>query len=328
MQNIKTTKHLHKKRLVFIILICLFLCIDIALFFGIKQYFPNAFKNEVTPPPSNINIQAQSQRKESLKSIDLNSQYALLIDLEDQSILYEKAATSKIYPASLTKVLTCIVALDFISDINETNTVTQQDLEGLYEANASVAGFEVGDTLTYEQALFALLLPSGADAANFLANHLAQSNDNFIKEMNKKAVSLGMRHTHFTNTTGLHNENHYTTLEDMKKMMDHAWKNPAFVRIITTLKYHIPPIASHPNGIDLTSTLLSYAGDLSYSKGDIIGGKSGYTLEAGCCLISIGQNDDGHLYMFISAKASGEPSIDYNHMKDAKKIYEHVATLQ
>lgn len=311
------------------ILSCLFLILDIALFIGIKHYFPDAWEKE--KQGSSIVSKENKQQtiiKDSLKNIRLNSEYAMLVDLEDQQVLYEKNSKERIYPASLTKVLTAIAALDATDDLAKKAEVTAEDLQGLWEENASVAGFQAGDQISYEDALYALMLPSGADAANFLANRLSGSVPAFVDDMNKKAQAFGMKNTHFMNTSGLHDDNHYTTLSDMKIMMDHAWKNTAFRKVMTSLQYTIPSIGSHPDGLALRSTLLMFRNDLSFRGGEIIGGKSGFTLEAGSNLISIAKMSDGHMYMLLTAKASGEPLTDQNHMKDAQMVYTTIANAK
>ena len=305
---------IHKKRWYVVLVIIIALLIGDISFFIMGKYFPNKLNegNTTLPQPSEQLITTQNKIKEGVKNIKLNSPYALLLDLEDQSVLYEKNADKKIYPASLTKVMSAVVALDHISDLSKTVTVTEKDLEGLVEANASVAGLKEGDKVTYEDLLYALVLPSGADAANVLANNLCGDMKNFVQEMNNKAKAYGMINTHFMNATGLHDDNHYTTMHDLKQMMKHAWINTAFQKVLTTTKYEIPSIK-----LKFKSTLLLYGDSLSFKVGEIIGGKSGYTLEAECCLVSVAKMKDGHLYMFISAKAPGEPLSNHKHIDDS-----------
>lgn len=314
-----------KKRWWFIaILSFLVLLLDITLYTSAKKAYTGKNNQIMIRDTSTLNKQ-QKQIQAALKGIDLKSEYGLLIDLQDGKTLYAKNSDKRIYPASLTKVLTAITALDKIHNLQEKITITNADLKGLVEEDASVAGLSTGDTVTYEQLLYALILPSGADAANALANHLDGNAKNFVADMNAKTKAMGMMHTHFMNTTGLHDKNHYTTLQDMKRMMLYAWKNPSFRKVLTTTKYTIPNIRSHQDGLKLTSTLLSYTGNLAFEGGQIIGGKSGYTPEAECCLISIAKLNNGHFYMFISAKAPGQPGIEHYHINDAKAVYTQVA---
>ena len=293
------------------------------VFFIMGTYFPSVLnKGDTTLPSQSAETQnRQVAIKEHIKDVSLHSPYAIVIDLEDRSTIYEKKIDERIYPASITKVMSAVVALDHIADLSQTVTVEEQDLAGLAEANASVAGFQAGDTPTYEELLYALILPSGADAANILGNHLFGSVDAYVDAMNEKAESLGMNATHFKNPIGLHEDDHYTTLADLTNMMNHAWINTAFQGIMTTTSYEIKS-----SGFKIKSTLLVYGDDLSFAGGEIIGGKSGYTLEAQCCLVSVAKMEDGHLYMIISAKAGGDPSEDHFHMNDAKTMYELIAS--
>ena len=119
--------------------------------------------------------------------------------------------------------------------------------------------------------------------------------------------------------------------------MDHAWKNPAFRKVMTTLRYTIPATKQHPNGLKLRSTLLFYDKDLKFPGGEIIGGKSGFTPEAGYCLISVARMKDGHQYMVISAKAEkiektlvekGGSATEYGNVLDAKAVYTAIADVK
>lgn len=318
-------------------LIALLLAADVG-FFIMGKFFPNTLNKGDTqlPQQEEAIIKTQDAIKTQLKDVSINSGYAILLDLEDFTPLYEKNIDKKIYPASLTKVMSAVVALDHINDLSKTVTVEEKDLEGLLEANASVAGLQAGDTLTYEDLLYALVLPSGADAANVLANHLFGSMDNYVAEMNNKAKAYGMTSTHFVNSTGLHEDDHYTTIKDLEMMMKHAWINTAFQKILTTTQYEIPSL-----DLKMKSTLLSYGSSITiqptdnesasttkslpFEGGEIIGGKSGYTLEAECCLISVAKMENGHYYMLITAKATGEPISDHHHINDAINIYESTA---
>lgn len=322
-------KKAHLGRLIFCLVVLVLLLADITMYKQIKSYYPDAWqKTPAITLPKDEPDARQNGITKALQKLKLNSKYAMVIDLQDNRTLYEKNSDQKLYPASLTKVMTAITALDNAQDLNQKVTIHVKDLQGLIKANASVAGLQVGDQLRMEDLLYALILPSGADGANALANHLNGSTKNFVADMNEKAQAMGMTHTHFTNTTGLHDKQHYTTLQDLKKMMTHAWKNPAFRKVITTLRYTIPDVKSHPKGLKLHSTLLLYGGKPSFPGGTIIGGKSGYTPEAGCCLISIAKLSDGRLYMVITAQASGSPVDDHKHMDDAKTIYKQIAHIQ
>lgn len=268
--------------------------------------------------------QEELARTNRLKSMSLHSEYARLTDLHSQDVLYEKKSMNRIYPASLTKIMSAVIALESIKDMHAIEYIQGSDIYGLAAQNASVAGFFIGEQVTYEDLLYGLVLSSGADCANVLANRLYGSQEAFVTAMNKKAKELGMENTNFVNATGLHEDNHYTTLSDLEKMIAYAWKNPTFQTIFTTMEYRMAPTPQHPNGLILKSTLKNYNTSLNFTGGSIIGGKTGYTLEAQYCLASIAKMDDGSSYLFLSAKASEQPPKNNLHILDAITAFETI----
>ena len=132
------------------------------------------------------------------------------------------------YPASMTKVMTVILALELMDDMKKTTVITQSDIDTVWETGASSANFEVGETVTYEDLLYGAILPSGADATRALANNLCGSQEAFVDKMNELAQKLNLKDTHFVNTTGIHDENHYTTVHDMALIVQYAIQNEDF----------------------------------------------------------------------------------------------------
>ncbi len=173
-----------------------------------------------------ININATNLKYES--------QYVYMYDLDTKQVLMNIKANEKIYPASLTKMMTLLVAIEQSSNINEKVTITSKMLAGLKEANTSTAGFRVGDKVTIEDLLYGVNLPSGADSSNALAIHLSGSLNKFVALMNQKAKKIGMNNTHFVNVTGLHHSNHYSTLQDLSKLVSYAIKNELWYKVTTT----------------------------------------------------------------------------------------------
>ena len=146
---------------------------------------------------------------------ELNSNHAILYNLNDNTVLYEKNSTDKTSIASLTKIMTGIVAIENIDNLDEKVKLTNADFKGLREANLATAGFRVGEEVTYRDLLYGLMLPSGADAAQSLTRNIAGSTEKFIEMMNQKAQELGCKNTHFVNPTGLDHQEHYSTVEDV-----------------------------------------------------------------------------------------------------------------
>ena len=148
-----------------------------------------------------------------VNALEINSKNAILYNMNDDEILFEKDSEEEVPIASLTKIMTSIIAIENIDDINETVTIPEEGLEGLVEANASVAGFKLNEKVTYKDLLYGSLLPSGADATQTLAYYIAGGIDQYVKLMNEKASELNLKHTHFSDVTGLDDINNYSSLD-------------------------------------------------------------------------------------------------------------------
>lgn len=247
--------------------------------------------------------------------LDLNSKNAILYNLDENIVLYEKNAKEQISIASMTKIMTAVVALENITNLDEKITLTRADFYGLEEANASVAGFKIGQRLTYRDLLYGLLLPSGADAAQALTRTVAGGKKNFVKMMNEKAESLGFTNTHFENETGLDEEGHYSTVEEVALLLEYALKNEEFKTIITSSSYTVSD-----NSITLYSTIDKNKRKYGLKMDYLEGGKTGTTYDAGLCLASIATENNVH-YLLVTARAP------YNegpkNLYDAKTVYEY-----
>lgn len=266
-------------------------------------------------------IFSNTNHVEGLKNIsNLYSQNAILVQTKSGKVLYEKNADQMIYPASLTKIMTVLLAIEHFDDYDKKLIINQKVLDDLTFQNASVAGFQAGDEVTIEDLLYGAMLSSGADATTTLAVAISGSEENFAKLMNKKAKKLGMNQTNFVNASGLHDENHYSTLNDLTKLLTYALKNEKFKQIFTTSSYITKPLKSSPSGLVLSSTLFTKLWKPTLENGaTIIGGKTGYTPQAGLCLASLAKKD-GNEYIFITVNAKGESKYAY-HIEDAILVY-------
>ena len=153
-----------------------------------------------------------------VKEVDvsgINSTCAILIQARGGKVIGEMNAKERIYPASLTKMMTAIVAIENLDSLNQEITLTNEMFAGLYEQDATQAGFQPGETVTALDLLYGVLLPSGAECCIALADTVAGSEADFVAMMNKKAEKIGMENTHFCDSTGLHNPEHYSTVMDM-----------------------------------------------------------------------------------------------------------------
>lgn len=253
-------------------------------------------------------------------SAGLYSESAVLMGLDSGEVLFQKNSGEKIYPASLTKLMTALVILDQFEDLDHTVTLPGEVFDCLSGSGASMAGFLPGEQLTLRDLLYGCMLPSGADAAMGLACVTAGSEENFAELMNGKAAELGMAHTHFKNATGLHDPGHYTTVMDMVVLLRAGLKNPDFRELLTTFDYQTEPTNRHPGGVGLRSTLSSLMDTPSPDGVTLLGGKTGYTEEAGLCLASLAEKG-GKEYIAVTAGAPGSHETSPRHLEDAFRLF-------
>jgi D-alanyl-D-alanine carboxypeptidase (penicillin-binding protein 5/6) len=272
-----------------------------------------AYKAIITPGNHHL---IEPDPSVSISSDKLNSPYAILIRMQ-------KNSEEKIYPASLTKMMTAIVAIENLPDLKGEIKLTDFTFQGLYKADVSMAGFQPGEQVRVIDLLYGAMLPSGAECCIGLADRIAGSEQNFVKIMNQKAADLGMDNTQFENATGLHNENHYTTVKDLAILLSYALHNDSFREIFTSSRHSTPPTNKHPGGITLYSTMFEELNTQNIIDGKILGGKTGYTDEAGLCLASLAKVGKQE-YILISAGAKGDHHSEQYHITDALAVYNSI----
>lgn len=259
------------------------------------------------------------------KVIDgIGSKYAILIDTDSHTVVASRGGEEKIYPASMTKLMTLIVAVEHIADFNDTYTFTYQIINPPTLAGASVAGFSVGETVPLIDLLYGTALPSGADATSALADYIAGSEEVFAELMNEKAEMMGLDSTHFVNASGLHNSDHYSTPHEMALILEYALEIPLLRDVLSTYQYTTTPTEHHPSGLLLTSTLFSRMYGDEPEVAEVFAGKTGYTIEAKNCLASAAKTEDGRTYILVTAYADGS----YAPIYDAIDVYKkYIPTL-
>ncbi|MFE8697347.1 D-alanyl-D-alanine carboxypeptidase family protein [Cytobacillus sp. FJAT-53684] len=287
-----------------------------------KFYNPilDRLNDDTTEHP--IEINTTLDRNEAVKS-DLHSQNAILLKLDDHNILMEKHSEEIIFPASLTKIMTVIVAIENIPDLQKRIILPEKIFSDLYAANASMAGFLPNEKAAAIDLLYGAMLPSGAEATIGLANEVAGSEKEFVQLMNKKANQLGMKDSHFTNATGLHHPDHYSSVKDISVLVEYALNNKTFRTIFTAEKYSTSPTNLHPNGITFKSSMFKNIDSANLMGGEIIGGKTGYTEQAGLCLASIAEIN-GQEYLLITAGANGSHHTEQYNIIDAFAVYKQL----
>lgn len=259
----------------------------------------------------------QAEGTDDSLAADLRSEYAIIVDADSGQVLSEKNPDERMYPASMTKMMTAIVAIENLGSYDETITITEEMVAGLAEENASRIDYSVGDEPLIRDLLYAVALPSAADATNALAFKVAGSIDGYVEMMNQKARSLGMTNTNFVNTSGLHDPDHYSTARDISKLLDYCLQNEMFRTIFSTDEYHIGAVASFPDGIDIYSTAAIAADHQGVDISDMIGGKTGFTYEAGYCLAYWTKIND--LNLIVVTGHAGEEMEDPLHVVDASE---------
>lgn len=242
---------------------------------------------------------------------EIYSEVVLIYDLNDEQILLEKNSEQQRSIASLTKIATVITAIDNIPDLNQKVTITSEMLAGI-PGDASMADLVVGDTVTVMDLIYAAMLPSGADATHALAYVASGSIPKFVDKMNELAKSLGANNTHFVNVTGYTAPNHYSTAQDVLKILKYAFDNPQFLKAYKTRKY----IMSNNQELESTVEMFQELYNLNTSR--ILGSKTGYTDDAGQC-ISVLVNVNGHEMIIITLKAPYHYGA-YYHLKDVETL--------
>ena len=230
---------------------------------------------------------------------------AIIIETATGRAVAARNPHTRFYPASTTKIMTLLVACENIKNYEDTFTMNLEITDPLYVAEASVAGFLNGEEITMTDLLYGLILPSGADAAIALAEKISGGEAEFVKLMNKKAEELGLTDTHFVNTSGLYDSEHYTTAYDMAVILETALQNPVCKKVLSTYRYTTSKTPQHPEGIELSATLFDYMYGTEPETATVLGGKTGFVNESGYCIASYGKgNETDNEYIVVTLKNS------------------------
>ncbi len=219
-------------------------------------------------------------------------------NLDDKEVEFAVNPDLKRSPASLTKIMTTILALEKSEDLSETATISPETFQYAIDSNAAMSGIPANVPVTIKDLLYGTMLPSAAECANTLAMHISGTETAFVEEMNEKAHALGMDDTKFQTTEGLDAENQYTTARDMARLVEYSIQNEDFYKIFTSSQYTTQPTETYPNGITMYSTVLPKLSEYIIESGEILGGKSGTTLNAGLCWATLAEKD-GKQYIII-----------------------------
>lgn len=258
---------------------------------------------EDTPDtPAAASLSTETDATQTL-DLELYSEHAILIDLETNTVIAEKDPDAKIYPASMTKVMTALVACEQITDWDATFTMTQAIIDPLFLSDATMAGFVNGEEVSMTDLVYGALLPSGAEATEALAQTIAGSTEGFVALMNEKAAELGLTNTHFVNDSGLHDENHYTTVREMAVILEAAMANECCRAALSAVSYTSAPTTQNPEGVAMINKFLYRIGQYELGDAVVEGAKTGFTSQAMNCCASFGIAANGKPVVCVTAHA-------------------------
>lgn len=241
-----------------------------------------------------------------------NNEKSCLLDIDKGEVLYAQNIHEKAYPASITKIMTAILAIKY-GNMEDTVTVSQNAVT--LEEGSQMCGFEAGDIVTLDELFHGLVVYSGNDAAMAIAEHLGGTAEHFVEMMNEEAKALGATNTHFANPHGLHDDNHYTTAYDIYLMLNEALNYDYFVDTMQLPVYNLSVTRGGETVVlHLDATDHYLTGEATAPAGvTVLGGKTGTTSKAGSCLAILSQNEYGAPYVSIVLKAATKADL-YNNM--------------
>lgn len=242
---------------------------------------------------------------------------AILVDASTDTIVAARGAKERISPASMTKVLTILVAAEHITEeqLDDTFTMTLEITDYSYVNDCSSVGFLDGEEVPVRDLFYGTILPSGADAAVGLATYVAGSHEAFVELMNEKLEELGLSESaHFTNCVGLYDKEHYCTVYDMAIIMKAAMENELCREVLTTKCYTTTPTEQHPEGLTISNWFLRRIEDKD-TGGEVIGAKTGYVVQSRSCAVSYGIMENGRPYICATAGSAGSWKCIYDHVE-------------
>ena len=253
---------------------------------------------------------------------DVISERSIMIDLQSGDILMQKGYKDRICPASMTKVLTVLVAAEHLTDEELDNkfTITHDITAYVWEHDLSAVNWADNEEVTVRDLLYGTILPSGADAAIGLATYIAGSEDAFVEMMNEKINELGLSSSsHFTNCVGLYDDNHYSTVYDIAMIMEAAIENDLAREVLSTKRYTTSSTAEHPDGIEISNWFLRRIEDKD-TGGEVISAKTGFVNESKNCAVSYGKDNSGNEYIICTQGSTSSWRCIYDHVAMYKQF--------
>ena len=311
-----------KNRKFFALLLCFLLALQLLILPVMAEEAESEEEEEVLTEEE---APAEAEQEGVLLPPEINCKGAILVELNSDSTVFELNADERLYPASLTKIMTCLLALEHgnLSDVITVDGSLFADMD----EDASAVGLQDGELLTLEELLYCVMVPSANDASLVVADHIGGSVEKFVDMMNQKAIELGCTGTHFVNPDGLHDENHYTTPRDMAIITKAALESETFRTICGTSVHELPETNAHSKQMLYTTNyFLSTILTPDYYWEKVSGVKTGFTTPAGRCLVSL--VDEGE-YRYLSVVMGCEDEYNeegfpiYGSFIESRKLLEY-----
>ena len=308
----------HRWRAATFVLLCLVICAALGAGATYAAHYVLSNQSYTSKEPQIFKVFDILKPKEKTPEppgAPFQSKSIYVYNLTDNCEVKNLNADAQLPPASLTKIMTVYTALQYIRNLDAKAPIDTASYAKLDEQNASTAGFVAGEQTTFRDLLYGTMLRSGAECAISLAVNTAGSEDAFVAEMNKNAQKMGLRNTHFANTTGLDDNSLMSTAHEIGQMLSCALKNETFRKIFCTASYDSSKTDKHPKGITIKSTVLSHLTPDEQQGFTILGGKSGTTDNAGLCWATLVEKNKKH-YIVVTM---GAPYTDINNQGSGQK---------
>jgi hypothetical protein len=249
---------------------------------------------------------------------EVNANYAVVFDLDQGTILGEKNSSVSMNPASMTKVMTLLVAVENLPDLEKKITITQDIVDYVKARGASNCGFVAGEQVRVKDLLYGVILPSGADAVLALEKEIAGSEAGFVALMNKKAQDLGLSSDcKFQNATGLYHSTHHMNVKDIGEIMAAAMRNSLAREVLSTENYQIPATNKHGDGIKLTNLFVQRIKGQDTGGASVTMAKTGFVRQSMFCAVSSGKGANGKNLLVVT----GYSSSTWQCIKDHATLY-------
>ena len=271
---------------------------------------PPAGEPEPEPePPFSASANASTVQLEE----ETGSGFAILLDVEDGTILAEKNARQPVSPASMTKIMTLLVAAERLESLEDTAAISHETLAYCLANDCSMAGFCEGEEVPLRDLLLGTILPSGAEAALTLAEYVAGSHAKFVTLMNEKADSLGLE-ARFANCVGLYDPGNVSSVYDMAVILEAAMENELCWEILTQRTCELPAREPREDPLELSNWFIRRIEDHMPGGVEILGAKTGFVNESGNCAASFARGLDGRLYICVTAQGTGIWPCIFDHV--------------